>query len=108
MTDDPTPHWQPLTALPFIASPIDGELAARSGHPAGGARPAHVLDEATVERSLKLHTEQRDFLGVFAEQLARWRHERTSREEAKFYLTGCGIRSLDGDKDGVPCERLCR
>ena len=36
----------------------------------------YVLDDATVERSLKLHTEQRDFLWVFAEQLARWRHER--------------------------------
>ena len=35
----------------------------------------YVLDDATVERSIKLHTEQRDFLGVFAEQLARWRHE---------------------------------
>ena len=34
--------------------------------------------------------------------------EMTSCEEAKFYLTVCGVRSLDGDKDGVPCERLCR
>jgi signal transduction histidine kinase len=34
-----------------------------------------VLDDATVERSIKLHTEQRDFLWVFAEQLARWRNE---------------------------------
>ena len=34
--------------------------------------------------------------------------EMTSCEEAKFYLTQCGVRSLDGDKDGVPCETLCR
>jgi endonuclease YncB( thermonuclease family) len=34
--------------------------------------------------------------------------EMTSCEEAKFYLTVCGVRSLDGDKDGVPCEKLCR
>jgi signal transduction histidine kinase len=34
------------------------------------------FDDATVERSITLHTEQRDFLGVFAEQLDRWRHER--------------------------------
>ena len=34
-----------------------------------------MLDDATVERSINLHTEQRDFLGVFAEQLARWRNE---------------------------------
>ena len=78
MVDDPTPHWQPLTALPLIASLIDGELADGQEHYAtllaGRDRP-HVLDDATVERSIKLHTEQRDFLWVFAEQLARWRNE---------------------------------
>ena len=79
MADDPAPNWQPLTALPLIASLIDGELADAQEHHATlltvRDRP-YVLDDATVERSIKLHTEQRDFLGVFAEQLARWRHER--------------------------------
>ena len=79
MADDPAPHWQPLTALPLIASIIDGELADGQEHHASllavRDRP-YVLDDATVERSIKLHTEQRDFLGVFAEQLARWRNER--------------------------------
>ena len=78
MADDPAPHWQPLTALPLIASIIDGELADGQEHHATllsvRDRP-YVLDDATIERSIKLHTEQRDFLGVFAEQLARWRHE---------------------------------
>ena len=27
--------------------------------------------------------------------------------EAKFYLKHCGVKSLDGDEDGVPCESLC-
>ena len=78
MANDPTPHWQPLTALPLIASLIDGELADGQEHYAAllAARDRpHVLDDATVERSIKLHTEQRDFLGVFAEQLERWRNE---------------------------------
>jgi hypothetical protein len=79
LTDDPAPHWQPLTALPLIASLIDGELADGQEHQATllsvRDRP-HVLDDATVERSIKLHAEQRDFLGVFAVQLARWRNER--------------------------------
>ena len=78
MTDDPAPHWQPLTALPLIASLIDGELADGQEHHASllavRDRP-YVLDDATVERTIKLHAEQRDFLGVFAEQLARWRNE---------------------------------
>ena len=31
----------------------------------------------------------------------------TSCEEAKFYLTQCGVKRLDGDGDGVPCASLC-
>lgn len=31
----------------------------------------------------------------------------SSCEEAKRYLTECGIQTIDGDKDGVPCEKLC-
>ncbi|HEX5337444.1 MAG TPA: thermonuclease family protein [Gallionella sp.] len=30
-----------------------------------------------------------------------------SCEEARHYLTHCGITSLDGNGDGVPCEKLC-
>ena len=38
----------------------------------------------------------------------RYCREMASCEEAKFYLTQCGVSSLDGNKDGVPCEKLCR
>ena len=38
----------------------------------------------------------------------RYCREMTSCEEAKFYLTQCGVGSLDGNKDGVPCQKLCR
>ena len=30
-----------------------------------------------------------------------------SCEEAKYYLTQCGIKTLDGNGDGIPCESLC-
>ena len=33
--------------------------------------------------------------------------EMSSCEEAKYYLTQCGVKSLDGDGDGTPCEALC-
>ena len=36
-----------------------------------------------VQRSIKLHTEQRDFLGVFAEQLARWRNEQPTDAQCR-------------------------
>jgi endonuclease YncB( thermonuclease family) len=32
----------------------------------------------------------------------------SSCAEARFYLNVCGVRSLDGDHDGIPCENLCR
>ncbi len=38
----------------------------------------------------------------------RYCREMTSCEEANFYLNTCGVRSLDGNHDGVPCEKLCR
>jgi endonuclease YncB( thermonuclease family) len=34
--------------------------------------------------------------------------EMASCEEAKFYLTVCGLKRLDGDGNGIPCETLCR
>lgn len=34
--------------------------------------------------------------------------EMGSCDEARFYLTQCGVKSLDGDGDGVPCASLCK
>lgn len=38
----------------------------------------------------------------------RYCREMSSCEEAKFYLKQCGLKSLDRNGDGVPCEALCR
>jgi endonuclease YncB( thermonuclease family) len=29
-------------------------------------------------------------------------------DEARFFMNVCGLSRLDGDRDGVPCEELCR
>ncbi len=34
--------------------------------------------------------------------------EMTSCAEARHHLETCGNPALDGDRDGIPCERLCR
>lgn len=44
---------------------------------------------------------------AFACGAKRYCREMTSCEEARFYLTRCGLARLDGDGDGVPCEALC-
>ena len=38
----------------------------------------------------------------------RYCREMTSCAEARFYLNSCGFSRLDGDRDGTPCESLCR
>ncbi len=38
----------------------------------------------------------------------RYCKEMTTCEEAKMYLSQCGLKSLDGNGDGVPCEKLCK
>lgn len=37
----------------------------------------------------------------------RYCREMRSCDEARFQLERCGLRRLDGDGDGVPCETLC-
>lgn len=34
--------------------------------------------------------------------------EMDSCSEARFYLNQCGASRIDGDRDGVPCEAICR
>jgi len=38
----------------------------------------------------------------------RYCREMTSCDEARYYLRNCGLSSLDGDREGVPCESICR
>lgn len=38
----------------------------------------------------------------------RYCSQMTSCDEAMFYFLSCGVTRLDGDGDGVPCEKLCR
>lgn len=33
--------------------------------------------------------------------------EMASCDEAKFYLMQCGVKTIDGNRDGVPCEKIC-
>ncbi len=47
--------------------------------------------------------------GVFTQTCGSKRYckQMINCQEARFYLTQCGLTRLDGDKDGVPCEKLC-
>ncbi|WP_163833267.1 thermonuclease family protein [Spartinivicinus ruber] len=49
-----------------------------------------------------------DYKHAFACGNKKYCKQMTSCEEAKFYLNQCNLFRLDRDKDGVPCESLCR
>lgn len=38
----------------------------------------------------------------------RYCKELKTCEEACFYLQRCNVSRLDRDKDGIPCEKLCK
>ena len=76
MTFQETPNWQPITMLPLMASMIDEMLqdAQEQYKNLGEVRlKPWVLDDYTVNRVMKVYTEQRDdILGLYEEQWRRW------------------------------------
>ena len=70
-----SPNWQPIEALPLIAGMLDGQLHDVRQPVANlekcRNRPG-VLDDYSVSRLLEVFGEQRDFVPIYREQLARW------------------------------------
>jgi hypothetical protein len=79
-------NWQPISQMPLIASMIDGALSDTADHlqtlTAAQARP-HVLDDATVDRSVRVHTEQLEFVDIYERQLQRWQAARPSTAQKR-------------------------
>jgi hypothetical protein len=84
-----TPHWQPISALPMIASIIDGMVTDTTEQwetlQPVKERP-HVLDSALVERIQRAYSEQLETSGLFKEQLTRWQNEPLSTAQANEVL----------------------
>ncbi len=71
---DPEPHFHPISALPRIASHIDGWLKeCLETHRVLVDAPAYTLDDATVQRIVRVYGDHKDDLALFEEQLRRWR-----------------------------------
>lgn len=72
---DRQPNWQPISALPQVATVIDGQLhAARDQHRLllkALERP-HRLDDATVERVRRVFADTAAGLDLYDEQLRLW------------------------------------
>ena len=82
-------NWQPISQMPLIASMIDTSLNDTREHlgtlTKARAKP-HVLDDATIDRVERVHTEQMEFVAIYTLQIGHWRDEKPSASQ---------IRSLD-------------
>ena len=100
MTDSPTPRFHPITALPMIAEVIDGMLsdAETQWQNLDVARDKpYVLDDATIQRLIRCYSEQRTYMPIYKEQLARWaKLELTGGQRTKVKLSQGQINDLDG------------
>ncbi len=78
MPHDPEPQWQSLNALPLIAQLIRETLKDTNEHYhtlREAEEKPHVLDDALVERVIRLCTAQAEDVALFEKQLARWEKE---------------------------------
>ncbi|WP_420975060.1 hypothetical protein [Bacillus thuringiensis] len=69
------PNWQPIQNLPIIANLIDGQLIdAKEQYITllEARNKPHVLDDATIQRTIRVYTEQLEFVWIFEEQLSKW------------------------------------
>jgi hypothetical protein len=86
MPDADPVNWQPISEMPLIASMIDGALDDTRDHMGtlneARARP-HVLDDATIDRVERVHTEQLEYVDIYDQQIGRWRTEKPSADQTR-------------------------
>ena len=79
-------NWQPISEMPLIASMIDGALEDTREHietlTEARTRP-HVLDDATIDRIERVHTEQMEFVDIYDQQISRWQTGKPSADQTR-------------------------
>ena len=73
-------NWQTIRKLPMIAGMIDGqftETKTQLKNLLEARKKPHVLDDATIERIIKIFTEQQEFIPIYSNQLLKWQQEET-------------------------------
>ena len=78
--------WQPLSEIALVAGLIEGGLADTREHLStltSAREQPHVLDDATIDRVERVHTEQLEFIDIYAQQLRRWRNEGPSAAQLR-------------------------
>ena len=80
------PNWRPISDLPLIAHLIDGELEDSEEQYQlfleAREKPS-VLDDATVDRAIRLSDERGEFIEMYKKQLSRWQKEKLTDDQRK-------------------------
>ena len=86
MPDADPVNWLPISQMPLIAGMIDGALDNTRDH-VGTLNKArtqpHVLDDATIGRVERVHTEQLEFIDIYDRQISRWRTEKPAADQTR-------------------------
>ncbi|PGH82592.1 hypothetical protein CN899_16485 [Bacillus thuringiensis] len=72
------PNWQPIQNLPIIANLIDGQSSDAKEQYVNlleTLSKPHVLNDAIIQRTIHVYTEQLEFVWIFEEQLSKWKKE---------------------------------
>ena len=79
-------NWQPISMMPLIANMIDRALEDTREHletlTEARSRP-HMLDDATIDQTERVHTEQMEFVAIYAQQISFWRTEKPSADQTR-------------------------
>jgi hypothetical protein len=78
--------WQPLGMIPVFADLIDGmvdESTTQIGLFTEALGKPHVMDDATIDRALRLYGERVHFLEIYCEQFRRWRMENPDAKQRR-------------------------
>jgi len=73
-----------------------------------GDRDGVPCEKICRSRTLNRTIEDKPIRRSFTCGSKRYCRHMSSCAEARFYMEQCGLIRLDGDRDGVPCERICR
>ena len=90
----------PPAARPTIEGLQPDELGRRKLHPSNGPAPQ------ANQHGASSHSAPTALYDLECGKKRRC-SEMISCDEAHFYLTRCGVKLLDRNKDSVPCENLC-
>jgi endonuclease/exonuclease/phosphatase (EEP) superfamily protein YafD len=73
-------NWHPISMLPMMSSMISGQLEEANNQYENLLKVQHkpyILNDAVIERVIKVHKEQLDFICLYKNQLSKWKAEET-------------------------------